>query len=124
MTRNAQGFTIVEVLVAVLVLTVGVTSLIGTAGLVTRMVGQGKRTTQAVQRGERRLETLRQTALSTTPQCTALAAGTSTSGGITETWTVTTPASPPKSRVLKVIVSYPRARGVVVDTLVTSIRCD
>ena len=122
MTRNAEGFTIVEVLVAVLVLTGGVTSLIGTAGLVTRMVGQGKRTTQAVQRGERRLETLRQTALSTTPQCTALAGGNSASGGITETWTVTTPASPPKTRVLKVIVSYPRARGVVVDTLVTSIR--
>jgi Tfp pilus assembly protein PilV len=122
-TRNSEGFTIVEVLVAVLVLTVGITSLIGTAGLVTRMVGQGKRTTQAVQRGERRLETLRQTALSTTPQCTALTGGTTTSGAITETWTVTTPASPARTRVLKVIVSYPRARGVVVDTLVTSIRC-
>ena len=85
MTRNAEGFTIVEVLVAVLVLTVGITSLIGTAGLVTRMVGQGKRTTQAVQRGERRLETLRQQALSTSPQCTALSGGTTTSGSITET---------------------------------------
>jgi hypothetical protein len=87
------------------------------------MVGQGKRTTQAVQRGERRLETLRQQALSTSPQCTALSGGTSTSGAITETWTVTTPASPTRTRVLRVIVSYRRARGVVVDTIVTSIRC-
>ena len=50
MTRNAQGFTIIEVLVAVLVLTVGVTALVGSAGMVTRMIGQGKRTTQATQR--------------------------------------------------------------------------
>jgi len=36
---------------------------------------------------------------------------------------VTTAAAPANTRILKVIVSYPRARGVVVDTLVTSIRC-
>lgn len=123
MTRNREGFTILEVLVAVLVLTVGITALVGSAAIVTRMIGQGRRTTQAAQRAERRLEILRQTALSATPQCTGLAGGTATSAGITETWTVTTPASPPQSRVLQVIVSYPRIRGNAVDTLATSIRC-
>jgi type II secretion system protein I len=122
-TRNAQGFTIIEVLVAVMVLTVGVTALVGSAGIVTRMIGQGKRTTQATQRAERRLEILRQTALSATPQCTGLTGGTATAAGITETWTVTTPASPAQTRVLRVIVSSPRVRGNSVDTLITSIRC-
>ena len=51
MTRNVRGFTIIEVLVAVLVLTVGVTALVGSAGIVTRMIGQGKRTTQAALAG-------------------------------------------------------------------------
>ena len=123
MRRNAQGFTIIEVLVAVLVLTVGVTALVGSAGMVTRMIGRGKRTTEATQRAERRLEILRQTALSATPQCTGLTGGTATSAGITETWTVTTPVSPAQTRVLQVIVSYPRIRGNSVDTLITSIRC-
>jgi Tfp pilus assembly protein PilV len=122
-TRTSEGFTILEVLVAVLVLTVGVTALVGSAGIVTRMIGQGRRTTQATQRAERRLEILRQTALSATPQCTGLTGGTATSAGITETWTVTSPASPAQSRALRVIVSYPRVRGNAVDTLATSIRC-
>ncbi len=124
MTRSDQGFTIVEVLVAVLVLTVGVTALVGSAGIVTRMIGQGRRTTQVAQRAERRLEILRQTALSATPQCTGLTGGTSTSGGITETWTVTTPVTPAQTRVLQVIVRYARVRSTGVDTLATSIRCN
>ncbi|HJP58073.1 MAG TPA: prepilin-type N-terminal cleavage/methylation domain-containing protein [Gemmatimonadales bacterium] len=124
MTRNDHGFTIVEVLVAVLVLTVGVTALVGSAGIVTRMIGQGRRTTQVAQRAERRLEMLRQTALAATPQCTGLTGGTATSGGITETWTVTTPVTPAQTRILQVIVSYPRVRGTGVDTLATSIRCN
>lgn len=121
MTRDNAGFTILEVLVAVLVLTVGVTSLVGSGALVTRMIGQGKRTTQAAQYAERRLEMLRQQSLSSTPQCGTLAGGTATqSGGITETWTVTTSGV---SRILRAIVRYPTGKGYSTDTLTTYIRC-
>lgn len=41
--RTQGGFTIVEVIVAIVVLTVGVLSLSMTAALVTRMIGRGQR---------------------------------------------------------------------------------
>ena len=124
MTHKAQGFTIIEVLVAVIVLTVGVSALVGSAGVVTRMIGQGRRTTRAVEVAERRLENLRQTALATTPQCTGLANGSATqTGGISEVWQITTPVAAPTTRVLRSIITYRNGRGTSVDTLSTSIRC-
>jgi len=39
--KREQGFTIVEVIVAILVLTVGLLALVTSAALVTRMIGRG-----------------------------------------------------------------------------------
>ena len=58
MTRE-QGFTIVEVIVAILVLTVGLLALVTSAALVTRMIGRGQRSAVAAQYAQRRLEMLR-----------------------------------------------------------------
>ena len=42
MTRNSQrGFTIVEIIIAIVVLTVGLLGLVSTAALVTRMIARG-----------------------------------------------------------------------------------
>src|SRR2546426_12757936 len=57
--RHEQGFTIVEVIVAIMVLTVGLLALVTSAALVTRMIGRGQRSAVAAQYAQRRLEMLR-----------------------------------------------------------------
>jgi len=57
--KREQGFTIVEVIVAILVLTVGLLALVTSAALVTRMIGRGQRSAVAAQYAQRRLEMLR-----------------------------------------------------------------
>ncbi|HEX9486796.1 MAG TPA: prepilin-type N-terminal cleavage/methylation domain-containing protein [Gemmatimonadales bacterium] len=68
--KQEQGFTLVEVIIAVLVLTVGLLGLVGSAALVTRMIGRGHRSGVQVAFSQRRLEMLRSTA------CTNQATGT------------------------------------------------
>src|SRR2546425_6419773 len=57
--KREQGFTIVEVIVAILVLTIGLLALVTSAALVTRMIGRGQRSAVAAQYAQRRLEMLR-----------------------------------------------------------------
>ena len=59
--KNERGFTIVEVIIAIIVLTVGLLGLVTSAALVTRMVGRGQRSALAAQYAQRRLEMLRTT---------------------------------------------------------------
>jgi len=54
--KNKQGFTIIEIIIAIIVLTVGVLGLVTTAALVTRMMGRGQRSAQASAFAARRLE--------------------------------------------------------------------
>jgi Tfp pilus assembly protein PilV len=70
--RGEQGFTVVEVVVAVLILTVGVLALAGGAALATRMIGRGQRAGAVTMFAAQRLEQLRATA------CTSQAAGSDT----------------------------------------------
>jgi len=108
-------------LLAVVVLAIGVTALVGSSAVVTRMIGQGKVSTQAVQAISQRLEQLRATAVSTTPNCTALAAGSATSAnGIVTTWTITANG---ELRTIRVIVTYPTTGGTDADTVSTILRC-
>src|SRR2546427_3040103 len=67
--KREQGFTIVEVIVAILVLTVGLLALVTSAALVTRMIGRGQRSAVAAQYAQRRLEMLHVTG------CTSQAGG-------------------------------------------------
>ncbi len=113
----------VEVLVAIIILTVGVLALAGTSALSTRMIGQGRRTSNAVQVATRRIELLRQVANTTNPRCTALANGTATAPGrMTESWQVTATAGGQGRTVLE-IVTYPTNRGMLTDTVLTIIHC-
>jgi prepilin-type N-terminal cleavage/methylation domain-containing protein len=59
--KREQGFTLVEVIIAILVLTVGLLGLVTSAALVTRMIGRGQRSAVASQYAQRRLEMLRVT---------------------------------------------------------------
>ncbi len=60
--ERERGFTIVEVVVAIMVLTVGLLGLVTSAALVTRMIGRGQRSAVAAAYAGRRLEMLRATA--------------------------------------------------------------
>ena len=57
--RNERGFTIIEIIIAIIVLTVGVLGLVTTAALVTRMIARGQRSAVATAFGARRLERMR-----------------------------------------------------------------
>jgi prepilin-type N-terminal cleavage/methylation domain-containing protein len=60
MTRNGQqGFTIVEIIIAIVVLTVGLLGLVSTAALVTRMIARGQRSAVAATFAAQRMELLR-----------------------------------------------------------------
>jgi prepilin-type N-terminal cleavage/methylation domain-containing protein len=57
--RQERGFTIVEVIIAIIVLTIGLLGLVTSAALVTRMIGRGQRSAVAAQYAQRRLEMAR-----------------------------------------------------------------
>ncbi|PYO93168.1 MAG: hypothetical protein DMD62_10840 [Gemmatimonadetes bacterium] len=54
--KSKSGFTIIEVIIAIIVLTVGVLGLVTTAALVTRMIARGQRSAVASSFASRRLE--------------------------------------------------------------------
>lgn len=57
--QGRGGFTIVEVIIAIMVLTVGVLGLVTTAALVTRMIARGQRSAVAGTFAAQRMERLR-----------------------------------------------------------------
>lgn len=54
-----KGFTLVEIMIAIVVLTVGVLAMVTTAALVTRMIARGQRAADASAFMQRRVERLR-----------------------------------------------------------------
>jgi len=57
--RNQRGFTLIEVIIAIIVLTIGVMGLATTAALVTRMIARGQRSAMAATYAAQRMEQLR-----------------------------------------------------------------
>ncbi|MCZ6753774.1 MAG: prepilin-type N-terminal cleavage/methylation domain-containing protein [Gemmatimonadetes bacterium] len=124
MTTKTAGLTLIEVLVAVVILTIGLLALAGATANVTKMVGYGKWATAASQVANRRLEAIRQIAKSTTPQCTSAAlvsGGPVAAGAMTESWRITGTG---RVRQVQVTVIYPRANRSVTDTVATLLRCN
>lgn len=122
MMRTTAGFTITEVLVAIVILTIGILALAGGSTGATRMLSQGERITWAAAVASARIETLRRTANRTSPTCTNanFASGTGTTRGVKEKWVVPTSGN---ARVVLEIVTYPKFKGTSVDTIATVIRC-
>ena len=123
MRQPRSGLTLVEILVAVIVLAVGVVALAGSSGMITRMIGRGKAETHAAEAASRRIEILRQAASSTSPRCTATdfaSGGPVLLDGITESWVVS-PSG--KIRQVRVTVTYLTVRGSRSAVLETGIEC-
>jgi len=81
--RARGGFTLVELMVAVLLLGVGLAGLIATSGAISRMMGGSIRESTASTIAASRFEKLRGSA------CASIVNGTATTYGITESWKVT-----------------------------------
>jgi prepilin-type N-terminal cleavage/methylation domain-containing protein len=121
--RAQAGFSIVEVLVALLVLGIGILGLSGSSAMITRMIGRGKAETHAAVAASRRVEMLRQAAHSSTPRCTAAdfaSGGPLIQDGLTESWTIT-PAGP--VRRVRVTVTYLTVQGTRSAVLETAVAC-
>lgn len=123
MKHANSGFTVVEVLVAVVLLGVGVVALVGSSAMTTRMIGRGKVETRAAQAASQRMETLRVAAHSTSPRCTSplfASGGPVSANGITQSWVV--PAVG-KVRSVQVNVTYRTAGGTRTASLRTMFEC-
>ncbi len=60
--NNERGFTIIEVIIAIIVLTIGLLGLTSTAALTTRMLGRGQRSAVAASFAAQRMELARRVA--------------------------------------------------------------
>lgn len=122
--RSQRGFTIIEVMIAMVLLTVGVMALASGSAQVSRMIGRGRTDTMVADVLTSRADQLRRIAASTTPPCNALANGNAVPvAGITESWTVLGAAGA-MSRDVQLIVSYRSARRTHTDTTVITLYCD
>jgi prepilin-type N-terminal cleavage/methylation domain-containing protein len=111
------GFTIVEVIVAIMILTVGVLGLAGASAVVTRMMGSAEVQSDAASIAATRFETLRGT------RC-PVASGSVTAGGITERWSATQLGSP-AFRMYDVVdsVTYRSRKGQRAQSYRSVVQC-
>lgn len=120
--KSREGFTIVEVVVAIVILTTGLLAVAAGSGSVFRMLGSGRRSSLSASVAQARLESLRRDANRTTPRCTALAAGTASQpGGISERWLIAGAGT--TTRTITEIVTAPTNRGTTTDTIFAIVEC-
>ena len=80
--RSERGFTIAELMVAVVIFSVGLLAMAGTAGVIVTTLTSTQSRTIAAGVAESRFERIRTTA------CASRASGSATTRGIAETWTL------------------------------------
>ena len=124
MTQKAEsGFTIVEVLIAISMLSIGVLALASSSGSVTRMMHFGRQKTNATAIAQSVLDSLRYVSAATPTKCTNLASGshgTPAKLGFTTSWNVTTSGD---SRNITVTVVYQVGPQTKTETVTTSLFC-
>ena len=113
-----SGFTLVELMVAMIVLTVGLLGMLGAAATTIRVIGEGDRTVGAAYHASGRIDEL--VALG----CDNVAGGAETVEAIYQlSWTVAGDASS-QVRPVMMVAEYPGVRGQVkADTFETGIPC-
>jgi prepilin-type N-terminal cleavage/methylation domain-containing protein len=122
--RSEQGFTIIEIMLAVIVLSIGVMALVGSSALATRMIGRGNISSRVTQVASARAELLRAYAAQTSPGCTnaAVANGNAVTNGITESWTLL--GNPGDfTRDVLLALTYRVPRGTRSDTMMITLYC-
>lgn len=121
MRRTIAGFSLLEVLVAILVVTLGLLGFAGTMRSVASLAGEGKARGRAALHLSSRLSRLRSELLASAPACLVPPAGTEQfPEGIAQSWAAVLVDGLVEVRIA---TSIPRARGVVADTLFSRIPC-
>lgn len=123
--RAEKGFTIIEIMLAVVVLSVGVMALVGSSALATRMIGRGNKSTEVVQVATARSELLRSYAAATSPGCTDANVKTdsnTTASGIGEKWVLLGNAGD-LTRDVRLTFSYRVPKGTRTDTMMITLYC-
>lgn len=114
--RNESGITIIEVIIAVLMVTVGLLAAAGTMGTVTRMLNRGEMITTAASYAQDQFESMR--AL----RCPQMANGQRVQGPFQLDWTVQ-PAPIGNANRIVLTTTYSMARTTRVDSFETAIAC-
>jgi len=123
--RTERGFTIIEIMLAVVVLSVGVMALVGSSALATRMIGRGNKSTEVVQVATARAELLRSYAAATSPGCTnanVKSDSNTTASGIGEKWVLLGTAGDP-TRDVRMMFTYRVPKGSRTDTMMITLYC-
>ena len=107
-----RGFTLVELIAAILILVVGVLGLASTAAVVMRQITGSQMQTRAAVVAQSRFERLRSV------NCALATGGTNTANGITETWRTTMQT---RSMNMVVVVTWVE-RGITRTVTFTSQR--
>jgi len=111
-----KGMTLVEVLVAVVVLSTGVLAAASAAAVVASLAAQGKRATQVATLAQERLERLR------SQPCASLTGGTARLGDYQVTWTVGSTLNG-RGRRVQVTLAWPAARAVHAEAFASTFAC-
>jgi len=123
--RTERGFTIIEIMLAVVVLSIGVMALVGSSALATRMIGRGNKSTEVVQVATARAELLRSYAAATSPGCTnanVKSDSNTTASGIGEKWVLLGTAGDP-TRDVRMMFTYRVPKGSRTDTMMITLYC-
>ena len=100
--KTRKGFSLIELMVAILILTVGLLGLAATSAVATQMIGAGGRHTLAASVAQSRFEMLRR------GSCATLSGGSISTRGVSETWQIDSVRA---SAFITATVTYHTRRG-------------
>ena len=114
LTRPRRGFTVIEMIIAIIVMAIGVMGLAGTARYVAMQMGNGRSQTIAATFATKIADSL------SARRCAAIASGSQTKRGVTITWTV---ADSIRTKWVTEQVQYTTKSGPKTVNYLTVIQC-
>ena len=112
--RARQGFTVIEMIIAIMVMSIGIMGLAGTARYVAMQMGNGRTQTIAATFATKVADSL------SARRCAAIASGSQTKRGVTITWTV---ADSTRTKWVTEQVQYKTKSGAKTVNYLTVIQC-